>query len=408
MNTTSDLNWLAAVSSQEMGRKRLQQKGELRVQGGQWKLRWREDQVDGQGVLTRGWSRLVTIGPASGRNHLTEKQARRIAWDYYLSKLDQNNSVPFSVVTVEQFVTKRFLPGHVDMLKPNTRTQYRSLLKNHIVPALGAKRLRDVGAPEVQELLATMRNAGLSPKTLRNANVVVSALFSYAERIGSFSGRNPAALVTLPECVPVRHRRTPTVDELAKILESLPEPARGIALMATFSSMNGAEIAGLRWEYVNLTDDYRTVDDETIPPRSLLVRRQWSQGQYGTVKQPARRRTIPLIRMLITYLAGKQNVDGPVFRSRTGNPVDLHNLFNRVLRPTGVRLGMPWLGWHSFRRAHATMADQLAMAMSDRIAMMGHARGAMTLHYTAGDLERRAAVVEQMAERIFRGPQRLQ
>jgi integrase len=384
-----------------MARKRLQQCGELRVESGQWKLRWREDQISADGTLRRGWSKLVALGPARGPHHLTEKQARRLAWDLYLCKLDQNNATPQSVLTVAQFVAQRFLPGHVDMLKKNTRLQYASLLKNHILPFLGSMRMRDVGVTDVQKALSAMRAKGLSTKTVRNTNVVISAMFSYAERVGCFTGRNPAALVTLPECMHTKPRHAPTVEQLSQVLSVLPDPARGVAMLASFSSMNGAEIAGLKWEYVNLTDEYRQHEDEVIPPRSLLVRWQWANGEYGSVKQPSRRRTIPLIDIVLAYLKQIERPNGPVFAGRTGKPVDLHNLFNRVLRPTGVRLGMPWLGWHSFRRAHATMADQLAVAMSDRLAMMGHSRGAMTMHYTAEDLRRRKSVIEQMAARVF-------
>ena len=74
----------------DMARRRLQQKGDLYQQGGWWKLRWREDQIDSDGKLRRSWSRPVCIGQAEGHNRLTQKEARRLAWDNFLSRLDQN------------------------------------------------------------------------------------------------------------------------------------------------------------------------------------------------------------------------------------------------------------------------------------------------------------------------------
>jgi len=38
---------------------------------------------------------------------------------------------------------------------------------------------------------------------------------------------------------------------------------------------------------------------------------------------------------------------------------------------------MAWLSWHCFRRTHTTLANELGMAFTDRMAMMGHERGAM-------------------------------
>jgi len=33
---------------------------------------------------------------------------------------------------------------------------------------------------------------------------------------------------------------------------------------------------------------------------------------------------------------------------------------------------MPWLSWHAFRHTHATLGEQIGMALSDRQAQMGH------------------------------------
>lgn len=64
--------------------------------------------------------------------------------------------------------------------------------------------------------------------------------------------------------------------------------------------------------------------------------------------------------------------DDPVFAARTGRPVDEHNIARRHLKPVGKRLAMPWLSWHCFRRTHTTLVNELGMAFTDRMAMMGH------------------------------------
>src|SRR5260370_22744021 len=72
---------------QELARRRLQQKGDLVNQGGMWKLRWHEDKIGPDGERMRGWSRAVHIGPSAGAGKLTEKEARRLGWENFLSKL---------------------------------------------------------------------------------------------------------------------------------------------------------------------------------------------------------------------------------------------------------------------------------------------------------------------------------
>jgi integrase len=90
--------------------------------------------------------------------------------------------------------------------------------------------------------------------------------------------------------------------------------------------------------------------------------------------------------------------EAPVFASSSGKPVDAHNIFNRILKPIGAKLGMPWLGWHVFRHTHASWVRQEAMAPADQMAMLGHTDMRMTMQYGEEDLERRRKVIERIGE----------
>jgi hypothetical protein len=414
------------TTDDNMGRRRLQQDGNLYQQSGWWKLRWREDVKLESGVIARKWSKPAWIGPSIGKQRLTEKEARRIAWENFLSKLDQNNVVPRSIITLEAFVENYFKPQHVALKKTDTRAFYNSQLK-HIVPVLGDMRLRDITTAHVQRLVATKLNERYlftrkkkkweekapapelrkySSRQIQAIATTVSAIFTKAEKLEMFTGRNPAKLLDLPEMVPVRKKQALTLPGYRKLLGKLPEPAHGLAFTATVTTMNIAEACGTRWEYVNLTDKWESVNGEGLPPYTLAVRWQWSNGEYGTVKRKKRRRFIPMPRVLVIYLTELKKrskftgPNDPVFAGRTGKPVDEHNLFNRVLKPIATSLGMPWVGWHTFRRTASTLFDEFAMAMSDRMAMMGHGSAAMTMHYTDEDLERRRQVLDKIAEAL--------
>jgi len=400
-----------------MARRRLQQSGELYEQKGWWKLRWREDVKTESGEVKRKWSKQVWIGPATGNQRLTEKQAKRIAWENFLSKLDQNNIVPQSVITLKGFVENHFKPEHVALKKAASRIFYRSLLDKHIVPALGEFRLRDITGAHVQRLVARKMSEQYtltkdsppqhySPRTIQALVNSVSAVFTQAEHLEMFTGKNPAALVTLPELVAVRPKHALTLPAFQSVLSALPEPAYGLAFTSTLTSMNISEICGLKWRYVNLSAEWATVDGEALPPSTIAVRWQWAHGEYGTLKRKSRTRNIPLAGSLVSYLSELKarskfpGPDDPVFAGRTGKPVDQHNEFNRRLKPITVKLGMPWVGWHTFRRTHTTLADQHAMSMTDRMAMMGHAAATMTAHYTDEDMTRRRAVLERIAGKL--------
>jgi hypothetical protein len=93
-------------------------------------------------------------------------------------------------------------------------------------------------------------------------------------------------------------------------------------------------------------------------------------------------------------------LEHPVFPSSTGRPVDAHNIFNRVLKSIGAKLGMPWLGWHVFWHSYASWVRQEAASPTDQMAMPGYSDIRMTMHYGQQDLERHRAIVEQMSAKL--------
>jgi integrase len=389
----------------ELARRRLQQKGDLFDQGGMWKLRWHEDKIGPKGEVTRGWSRAVHIGPSAGPRKLTEKEARRIGWENFLSKLDASVCAPHSAVTIENFVEQRFLPDHVALLKRSGRSHYESMLK-HVLPLLGKLRLKDTTAADIQKVISAMLKKNYSVQTVKHVRTTVSAVFTHAKRLGWLTSDNPAKLVRLPEMVR-RESHALSFDQAVATLEALKSPAREMVLFAILTSMNIAEICGLQWKRVNLTEQFTTVDGESLPPLTIAVRAQWYRGEYGSVKAKSRRRNLPIavaLRGVLLRMKEREKFSGPddaVFAARTGKPVDEHNIARRHLKTVGVALGMPWLSWHCFRRTHTTLAHELGMAFTDRMAMMGHSEARMTALYTADDLQRRRTVLDRMAERLL-------
>jgi integrase len=407
---------------EDLGRKRLQQKGDLWEQGGQWKLRWREDQRDENGDYKYGWTKAVTLGPSEGPGRFTRKQAERIAWDNHLSRIDNVMRQPKSVVTVRQFVKLKFETEHVIILKPTARVHYQTFLaivldgvpdkrirdyrsKEHETVTrrggIGDIRMRDVTKSDCQKLvsLAIQRDYSVSYAThIKNC---ISAIFTHAEREEWLEGRNPAKHVRLPENVPVPHEAL-TFSQLRDVAAALDPQTRAMVLCASLTSMNVAEVCGLKWKYLNLSDEYRVVDGEALAPWQIAVRWQWILGALGTVKKRSRRRLVIVPQMLAEALAALRGTAGPedfVF-SLNGKPVDQRNILRRRLKPIGKALGMPWLGWHSFRRTFATLADQVGMSTGERQALMGHSASSMTAHYTKTPIEQSRPAVEKMAEMV--------
>lgn len=412
-----------------MARRRLQQKGDLYQQGGWWKLRWKEDQRLANGTIRYGWSKPAWIGPATGQGRLTEKQAQRIAWDNFLSRLDQNMRTPQSVATVREFIERKFGPEHMAMLKSAGKQHYDSMLpfvldgvpekeitqrkgfkRNEAVPVkrdhgIGAARLRDVQHEDIQRVVSEALARGYSVQTARHIKNCVSAIYKHAEKVDWFSGRNPAKHVKLPE-ITRRPNHALSFEQLKAFLMLLKPLYRAMVLCACMTSMNVAEICGLRWKRVNLTAEPIIVDGESIPPFHVAVREQWYLGDWGTVKRKSRRRNIPLVSLLLEALAELKAMSkyagpmDPVFASEVGRPVDEKNILRRHLRKAAVVIGAPGLGWHDLRRTFETLADHLGISMGVRKALMGHSKASMTLWYNETSTEQARGALEELAGKV--------
>jgi integrase len=56
---------------------------------------------------------------------------------------------------------------------------------------------------------------------------------------------------------------------------------------------------------------------------------------------------------------------GLVFHSGNGCPLDLDKLAQRVIRPAIEAVGLPWYGWHGFRRGIAS--NLYALGANDKV-----------------------------------------
>jgi len=112
-----------------------------------------------------------------------------------------------------------------------TLTLYRSYLRNHIIPALGTKRARDVSRADVVRL---HRRIGETAKpTANRVAQLLSAMFNWAASAGDVAeGVNPAKAKYITRFKEHGRERYLTADELARLGDSLRE----------------AETIGLPWE----------------------------------------------------------------------------------------------------------------------------------------------------------------
>lgn len=389
----TSLEALAGLREDQV-RNKGEQRGSVRRVGDHWKIDFCEWRQDDQGnVGYRRTSRVV--GPATGKDALSKRQAERQGFELYVAPANSVSHIPQGVATVSTFVTMRFIPDHVDTLKKSTRIFYRSLLDNHVLPTLGGMEVRAVSTHVVQRLISAKLHAGLSAKTIKEIRTVISAVFRHARAMGFYQGVLPTESVRVPAAV-IPDKRALTRVQVELLIDAAPLKYRALLRFLAETGTRIGEALGLRWRNVNLGEEWR----DGIPPRAVLIAENWVLGERGSVKTARSRRVVPLSMAALVALGKLKNLgdDAPVFAGRRGQPLDRHNLSERVMKPAAAKAGVPWATFHTLRHTFATLMDP-HLTVSERQSLMGHASAAMTGHYTHADLDR----VREAMERDVQG-----
>ncbi len=385
-----------------MARRRGQRTGTLINRAGSWLLRYYVDGTEIDQKTLKVKRERVTVTIASSKD-VGIREARRIAWDEWLSKLDQAHTRPSSAKTFLEFVNQRYRPDVIEYMKPTTKDFAESILRRHVIPLLGSTPLREITPAHVQAITNAAAKKGLSSQTVKHVCNRVGAVLRHAKAHGWFFGEIPTTAVRLPEMVR-KERRAMTWSQVCMLSKSLPEPAATLVIFLTLTGVRISEAMGLRLSRLNLTAEPRIVDGQVIPPMSMLVAEQYLKGRYQTLKpSKAGRRIIPIPAWFAKRLGCLATGDGAsstaVFLNQTQTGViDQHNLASRVLKPAAKALEMPWVSWHVFRHTHSTLTDQLDLTMAERMKILGHSTAQVTLGYTHQELERLRPQLEAMVD----------
>ncbi len=398
-----------------MARSRGKQRGTVRIEGKSWVGYWKEWVADPTDpAMKRGKWQQRSRRLCESR--LIKKTAQKILDSEVLDGLSRYVAHPGAAVTLTQFWESKYLPLRLATKAKNTRIQYASMMKNHVIGTKEKPRLlrntplRDCKLDVLQALINERKQAGLSWQTREHIKHVIQAVLDYAMELEYLpDGRNPASRVDCGTKERVNKNVAYSTADSQRILAALKEKSLReytSVLLGMLTTMGQAELLGLHWRHVNMSASFVMVEDEAIPPFRAAVRYDWTCGELRPVKRAKRRRFVPLplqiVEALATWRAQSQftEPDHPVFCNLTGGYLDGHNIANRVLRPIAKALGMK-VNWHSFRHTAVTQSETVTMTGSDRQALAGHANASMTAHYTHEDLARQGDSVQRMADALM-------
>jgi len=235
-------------------------------------------------------------------------------------------------------------------LRPSTRISAESLLRNHVLPYFGSRRLGSVTQVEVQAFVVHLEEKGLSASTIRQAYLLIAGVFSSALDSGLIP-RTPCRGIKLPQKSQTEMRFLST-DEVAEVADAIDSPYRALVLTAAYTGCRFGELAGLRTHRLDLAG------------RSLTIAESLSDlNGHLSLTQPktaAARRQVALPQLLTDELLGhtEQHPPGPdgfVFTAPEGGPMRRRNFRRRAWLPAvEASVGQP-LRFHDLRHTHAAI-----------------------------------------------------
>jgi integrase len=302
----------------------------------------------------------------------------------------------FSAISFRNFADKYFVPNFFPTLKLSTQQRYRRTLEKHLLPAFGDSRLCDIGTLELQQFVLHKMAGGLGWQCADHYRNLMSKVFVTAKKWGFFAGDNPAIGVELPEKKAVREKHVILPNQIPTLLATLEEPARTMVLVGVLTGLRIGEILALRWRDV----DFHSGE--------IRVEQACYRGLIGTPKTKGSRRTLPMPEPLRNALKrlneNSASVENLVFHTRNGTPFSDTNLLHHHLKPVGLKLGMPWLNWHTLRRTHATLLQHAGATLREAQAQLGHSKMSTTLEiYTISIPAAQRKAVENLSVLVTNG-----
>ena len=240
---------------------------------------------------------------------------------------------------------------------PNTYRLRESLVRNHLNPYLGAKRLKDVDISDVKMLLRRWNESKTASSIRAKAFKTLSGALNVAYR-EQVIYRNPCVFVDAP-----KHRRKKmhliTVEQALKLMSQVePTWLQTFLVVAIMTALRQGELFALHWEHIDMKR-------ATIEVAFTVVDDFSGFPTLSPTKTDASERKIALPLRALAALDVHRSVQrangyhGPlVFPDGQGGLLRKSNFIRRSFKPALKRLSLPDVTFHSMRHLSNSVAIQ--------------------------------------------------
>ncbi len=350
-------------------RRRQRNTGSLReIAQGKWQLRY------------KGESDVVLAATKTQASHALQTFAERI----------RNGGIASGERMTFDQLADLYLESKARSKAPTSLAWYKRNLKQHIRPVIGAIKLRDLRAINVQRMLDGAKDTSrtkrkgkpLGATSLRNLLVLVRAVLAWGVKQGMLN-ENAAKKVELPRGEHVERAGLTPADAANLLRAAQGTELFAIVATAIATGARRSELCALRWSDFDLEaatfairrsaaniekrvviGDTKTKNSQRtdhLPAFLIDVLREHRQKQRGRFD------------MLFGELEARRRVkEGYVFTMPTGdlwNPNELSRRFARLVR----REKLPHFRFHDLRHAYASFSFAAGVPLAIVSKSLGHA-----------------------------------
>jgi len=261
------------------------------------------------------------------------------------------------------------------------------LCRTHVIPALGARKLRQLSATDVDRWLADKAKT-LSTSTLHTLYQCLNRSVNRAMARDQVK-RNVVGLCTVPRGQAGRPSKSLSLDQAKAVLDAAEQSAlRAYIVVSMLTGARTEELRALTWDHIDL--DGQPDTDPPVPP-SLEVWRAVREGGDTKTKKSRRTLAMPLrcVEALRLHLDQQTDVkdradaswQGPdlVFATSVGTALDAANVrrsFRRVIEAAGLNPS-DWTP-RELRHSFVSLLSNGGMSIEDIADLCGHAGTSVT------------------------------
>jgi integrase len=239
-----------------------------------------------------------------------------------------------------------------------------SILRVHLIPAMGELLLSEVNARRIEAYKAQKLVEELSPKTVNNHLTVLRKLLSVAQEWDIIEHVPPVKWLR----VPPQKFDFLSFQEAERLVKAADTQWRPAILVGLRCGLRLGEIMGLRWEDVDLVSG------------RLVVNRTVSRGRIGSPKN-GRTREVPLGLEVLRALKDHRHLKGElVFPADEGRLLHRNETKHPVWRAC-KRAGLRLIGWHVLRHSFASHLVMRGAPIKAVQELLGHSTIEMTMRY---------------------------